>query len=133
MKKIILHKKKHLLYVEDPHIKSYASYILLKNRLKNLDDEPTWAIELKKYLKFREEFLNESKIDGKLICVYCQRDDLVEGHHEFKNKNLNNNIPNLATIDHIIPISKGGSKYDKSNCCISCKKCNQKKADKMPK
>ena len=34
-----------------------------------------------------------------------------------------------ATIDHIIPISRGGS-WDRHNIQLCCRKCNQAKADK---
>jgi len=40
--------------------------------------------------------------------------------------------PNIEelTIDHVIPISKGGSnRYD--NLKLACKKCNEKKADNL--
>ena len=38
---------------------------------------------------------------------------------------------NNYTIDHIIPLSKGGSyKYTNLQCC--CKRCNQFKADSLP-
>ena len=39
--------------------------------------------------------------------------------------------PNEMTIDHIIPISKGGT-YDLDNLQCCCKKCNQIKADILP-
>ena len=34
-----------------------------------------------------------------------------------------------ATIDHIHPQAKGGKKYDESNLCVACRKCNERKAD----
>lgn len=89
--------------------------------------------ELAKYFAFRKEFLTEEKEanNGVLQCTYCDRDDLVIGNTEMNNSNSNNKIPNLATIDHIHPLSKGGEKYNKENCCVSCKKCNRKKGNKI--
>lgn len=47
-------------------------------------------------------------------CDYCNRE-----------------IPfKLATKDHVIPRSKGGSNYD-SNIVLACKKCNNRKADRI--
>ncbi len=46
-------------------------------------------------------------------CLYCE------------NKN------NSMTIDHVIPISKGG-KSSFQNCVCSCKNCNNKKKDRTP-
>ena len=37
----------------------------------------------------------------------------------------------LMTVDHIIPISKGGDELDMSNLQIMCTKCNSKKGDKI--
>lgn len=112
--------------------KTRSAYILLYDKLRALDDSEDWATELKKWLIFRKEFLkNELKKEGKLRCVYCGRDDLVEGDHEFEKKHLNMKIPNLATIDHIHPLSMGGKKYHKPNCCVSCRKCNSKKGNKF--
>lgn len=37
----------------------------------------------------------------------------------------------LATKDHIMPKSKGGSNFD-TNIVLACKKCNNKKASKFP-
>ena len=38
----------------------------------------------------------------------------------------------LATVDHIIPLSKGGAQYDEDNCCVACFPCNNnRKADDM--
>ena len=40
--------------------------------------------------------------------------------------------PGEGNIDHIIPVSRGGAN-SWENCVLSCKKLNQKKADKTPK
>jgi 5-methylcytosine-specific restriction endonuclease McrA len=104
---------------------------LLYNKLRAEDDSEDWATELKRWLPFRKELLQEHKEEDKLRCAYCGRDDLVEGYHEFEKKHLNMKIPNLATIDHIHPLSLGGKKYHKPNCCVSCRRCNSKKGNKL--
>ncbi|MBC7419983.1 MAG: HNH endonuclease [Bdellovibrio sp.] len=50
---------------------------------------------------------------GKSICYHCE--------HKFKSTEL--------TMDHLIPIARGG-KSDKKNCVPSCKDCNNKKSYK---
>jgi 5-methylcytosine-specific restriction protein A len=50
---------------------------------------------------------------GKGICYHCEQ--------KFKSTEL--------TMDHLIPISRGG-KSDKKNCVPSCKECNSKKGYK---
>lgn len=52
----------------------------------------------------------------KQTCTYCKRHAAKGGG---------------ATIDHVIPMSKGGSTH-KHNTLIACYECNQFKADKMP-
>ena len=49
------------------------------------------------------------------ICVYCKKEVKYS----------------LATKDHVIPKSKGGSNYD-ANIVLSCKRCNNKKGSKFP-
>jgi|GEM_PF-790132 len=50
---------------------------------------------------------------GKGICYHC------EGKFQ----------PSELTMDHLIPIARGG-KSDKKNCVPSCKECNTKKGHK---
>ena len=65
---------------------------------------------------------------GELICSYCKKRNLEKG---IKGNSLDNNLnPNLATIDHIIPLSKGGPKYEIENLTITCKSCNSRKDNK---
>jgi len=75
--------------------------------------------------------MDEKEMNGKLTCVYCLRDDLTAGSHDFKDRDKNNYIRNLATVDHIYPLSLGGPKYDKKNCCVACKRCNETKGNKV--
>jgi len=108
--------KRHTVLVENPHLQSLAALVKLS---KGYSKE-----ELAKWLEFRDKFLSQF---DKLVCVYCDRDDLVKDQPE----ELSKLLPNLATIDHVHPISKGGKKYDPDNCVVSCQKCNQNKADKI--
>jgi 5-methylcytosine-specific restriction endonuclease McrA len=39
--------------------------------------------------------------------------------------------PMSATIDHIVPVSKGGHPSDISNLQLAHRACNRKKSDKM--
>ena len=36
------------------------------------------------------------------------------------------------TIDHVIPVSRGGHPYKKANLVTACLRCNQKKANMTP-
>ncbi len=50
---------------------------------------------------------------GKGVCYHCQ-----QRFH-----------PSELTMDHLIPIARGG-KSDRKNCVVSCKDCNTKKGHK---
>lgn len=50
---------------------------------------------------------------GEGICYHCE----------------NKFPPSELTMDHLIPIARGG-KSDKKNCVVSCKQCNTKKGHK---
>jgi 5-methylcytosine-specific restriction endonuclease McrA len=45
--------------------------------------------------------------------------------------NLGKNHSNLATLDHVVPISKGGGITDLNNVVIACWPCNNKKGDNI--
>jgi len=112
--------KRQVVRVAEPHVGSMASLVMLGRTLREA--------ELNRWFSFREELLDEAeKRDGKLVCSYCHRDDLIRELPEDVRK-----AANLATIDHVVPVSKGGKRYEKRNCAIACFGCNQRKADKMP-
>lgn len=64
-----------------------------------------------KYIKWRKELLDALFILFKHECVYCS-------------KPLNKKT---ATIDHKIPLSKGGLASHIDNTQLTCKKCNGEK------
>lgn len=49
-------------------------------------------------------------------CAYC-------------NRNLANAKAKMRTLDHIIPVTRGGDN-DETNLCTACKRCNDSKGDK---
>lgn len=115
---------------ETPHIKSKAASILLRNELQ-LQDVDFLENNLWIWLEFRERYLKKVLTKEKVLkCSYCPKTNLEIGGRSPADLELNNKNPNLATIDHIHPLSKGGKKYDESNLCVACKKCNGKKGNK---
>lgn len=80
------------------------------------------VIRLKRYINFNG-FADKERVSRKDIyyrdyhkCGYC-------GKELFKN--------GMATLDHIIPKSRGG-KHTKYNLVTSCKSCNSRKSDRTP-
>lgn len=94
---------------------------------KSFKDKAMW-------LQFRDEWL----LSQELVCLYCglelQSDAPEEpkklGHYVFKRKK---GIPRkrVATVDHVIPLSKGGDRWDTNNLVVACDECNQMKKDQL--
>ena len=83
--------------------------------------------EMQEWLDFRGAIFDEAMGKfGKLECYLCGRDDLIVEMSDDKVRQP----ANLATIDHVQPLSKGGARLDRANCKIACYCCNQRKADK---
>ena len=102
--------------VKEPHIKSQAALVLLCKAYKQM--------EMKTWLGFRESYLDQALEEfGFLECAYCGRKDLVKDYESVRQP------ANLATIDHVQPLSKGGSRYDPENLVIACYRCNQHKGN----
>lgn len=80
--------------------------------------------EIDEWLRFRSEFLRNHE----LKCQYCGKKNLVP---EIEDMSSARQRSILATIDHIIPISKGGAKFDPNNCVVACYPCNSKKKDNL--
>ena len=71
--------------------------------------------EREKARQLRKSTWWQNLIRNKAKCYYCQ-------------KSLEHNE---TTMDHIVPVSRGGSS-SKGNIVISCKECNNLKKDLTP-
>ncbi len=84
----------------------------------NCDFYPVDEEHLKREKSKARELRNSQwwkNLRGKGVCYYCK--------HRFPPKTL--------TMDHVIPISRGG-KSKKSNIVSCCKECNNKKKYLLP-
>lgn len=125
-------KFNHVIYNENVSIKSQSSLILLNNYLRERDEDYIRSLwELQEYLNRRFIYLLKiKKSKGDLVCHYCGKNHLEIGFRSVVLSNQNNKNPKLATIDHVIPVSKGIDILDETNWVVSCKKCNNKKGSK---
>ena|ERR1035438_4247460 len=106
----------HNVLVQNPHPQSLAALVLLT---KKLAPRP---IDYKTWLKYRKWFLKQHmRKYKKLMCFYC-------GSGPLKSQADSNR--ELATLDHVKPLSKGGKRFDSSNLVVACYTCNSRKKDK---
>lgn len=109
---------------------TFAEYLLLKRHFQKQDPEYKVLSNYKRiWLNFRNRLIRQikKKNKGRLTCHYCQSKNLV----------MNINVQGVprnrrATLDHVIPRSKGGREFAESNLVVACFSCNQKKKDNLP-
>lgn len=65
---------------------------------------------------------------GEYTCEICKKSPLVKGSGSMNDREAER-AGKLLTIDHIIPISRGG-KHGLYNLQVCCNKCNIKKGNK---
>ena len=72
--------------------------------------------------RFRKRFISLERYQGEHTCFYCE--DII---------NTDTKPPNYKalTLDHVIPLSKGGGLKDVSNVVVCCYYCNMKKGNKL--
>lgn len=106
-----------------------AQFIMLKQEYKLKDESRKVPLDVRVYLNFRNKLIKKIKKanKGKLTCEYCGERNLDPNFRNLSSKRKK------ATLDHFIPLSKGGSKFNTDNIKISCDSCNQKKKDTDPK
>lgn len=92
------------VYINSPHLKNKKpSVIQIKMEWKN--NSP--CIKFHRNLLFKRD---------RYTCTYCNK--FIKHDQE-------------RTVDHIIPISKGGDLYSWSNLITACSPCNNKKGDNL--
>lgn len=105
--------------MKEPHPKSLAARVLLTRQLQEQ--------ERAQWVEFRARFLARMlSRQGDLQCHYCGRKGLVTDVPDVPTRA---ELRSLATLDHVIPRSKGGAEMDEKNIVVACFSCNQKKAD----
>jgi len=122
-KKNIFHK----MMEEDPHPNSAAGYILLKKEYQKQDPYiKAQSVSFRVWLTYRNRLLRKIKKQnkGNLECFYCKQQNLIAN---FQLKTIKKT--KKATLDHVIPLAKGGKRFDPTNLVACCSKCNEKKAD----
>jgi len=124
--------QQHIIVVMDtPHRQSMAAGVLLNNELRLQDVDFLEENDLNVWLEFRERYLmKQLQLNGDLTCTYCGKPHLEIGGRTPQDLILNNRNPNLATVDHIVALAKGGERYNEENLCVSCKDCNKNKGTK---
>ena len=70
--------------------------------------------------RFRRRFLTIQRYKGEHVCHYCE---------ELIDVTVRPPAPLALTIDHVVPLSKGGGLKDKDNVVVSCYQCNMLKGD----
>lgn len=107
--------------------KSRAAYILLKDELRFQDVDYIETLSFRsEEIEFSRNYLTKEKeLNGDLVCSYCGRP-----HLEIEYEGMLIPERKKATVDHIVPVSKGGDKFSPKNIRVACSPCNTKKGDK---
>lgn len=120
--------KRHrfIVFSDVPHPQSQAGLILLKLQYLKMDIRQRGDNDWRIWLTFRNRYLRrQRKINGSLVCYICGKDKLIA------NFNSPYSIGGRgATVDHRVPLSKGGKKFNEENLEVCCDPCNSGKSDK---
>ena len=96
--------------------------------------KPTIASRLA-WLEFRDDFVTRQT---ELVCHYCGKKLVSDVPDETKRPRdrmfRRKRVPKgrMATVDHVMPLSRGGSRYDVTNLVIACERCNGTKGSLTP-
>lgn len=112
------------IYFEIDNPKTLASLLMLNKFYHDQDEsDPNSIASRMRKIGFSRNYLTEiQRRDGSLTCTYCNKPNLKI---ELEGMRVRNYIK--ATIDHIVPLSKGGLFFDYNNINVCCGQCNSKK------
>lgn len=88
----------------------------------------TYADAEQRKATFAAHRTRKAKAPGKHTKVHIRRQLQLQNRHCFW---CSAKIVGTYHVDHIIPLSRGGSNWP-ANICITCAHCNSSKSDKMP-
>lgn len=108
-----------VVHIADPHVTSAANLVLLQKQYFALDMSiySDWRMchIRRKWMKIQ---MKTPDAKGGLTCAICGKQGLRPESQDQHN---------LATLDHILEIGKGGSWNDPTNFQVACRKCNAQK------
>lgn len=116
--------RKDYVVTKEPHIQSSSAGILLWRKYYRLLIKQEKVL-FEEFLRIKKSFIESFRSPVGYQCFYC-------GKRIYNNskRNRKKGKRQLITIDHILPISKGGSILDIDNMVICCFNCNNKKGNK---
>lgn len=109
------------VFIRNPSSQTRASYVQLVRDYKKLDRDYNWRMNIGFRISFLKEFYTKH---GGLFCEYCGKRELL------LKATKKEELTRLATLDHVIPLSKGGRRFDHKNIKVCCPICNGNKRDK---
>lgn len=111
----------------EPTANTYAASVLLRNDLQLQDADFLESFEGRMLrIQFSRDTLTKwQKQLGTLFCVYCHKTDLQIEYDGMLVKR-----EEMATLEHLNPISKGGSPFDLDYIVCACGRCNHNRSNK---
>ena len=109
-----MNSTEHVVHTDDPHPQSCAALVLLNQHFHRQDKDNPFV-----WMRFRKKFVKSRKKH----CEYCGKTKM----RKVSNKKGKPAHSNALTVDHAIPISLGGKRFDESNLRICCWECNSAK------
>lgn len=110
--------------VASPHPSSRAALMLLQLELSERCSHRR-ASDFRVWLSFRKRYMRDALRRSRVLsCHYCRTSPLKVNNHNTKPRQR-------ATIDHLVPLARGGGRYDPRNLVVACDRCNNKKADSL--
>ena len=132
--------EKELASVYLKHIGDVEDYITLRDRLKLSYDGGCLSRDINSlYSLVRLSFVKSKIKNRTLTCEYCGKSPLsttsnyiqkLIDYYPTSNKKKFTN-QDSSSVDHIIPISKGGDPFDFKNLSLCCFNCNSKKGNNI--
>lgn len=121
--------KKHLAELEESSLQDIdfdnVNLNVLPKTIKVIENNKLVVYRTINYLRIKHSRETLTKVldkQGKLTCVYCGNTNLKI---QLDNRIINSK--KKASLDHIIPVSKNGGVFDKTNIVCSCQRCNSRK------